>query len=111
MTPWVTKLPAVEREMTNPAKSYRGYLSGYVEQIRAMAVAGATTRAIAEELYRRGARADTTDSNVARMTRAHHIKNLRLMVLHVLQRFGLRTRHKRAPRWPQLPSVASYDQV
>ena len=32
------------------------------------------------------------------MSREHHIKNLRLMVLHVLQRLGLRTRRTR-PRW------------
>jgi hypothetical protein len=96
-----TKLPAVD-----PAQSYRGYLSGYVEQIREMAAAGATTRAIAEEIYRHGARAGTTDLNT-RMRRAHHIANLRPMVLHILQRLGLRTRRKRAPRWPSVPSASA----
>jgi hypothetical protein len=95
--------------MTPQAQSYRGYLSGYVEQIRTMAAAGATTSAIAEEIYRHGARAGTTDLNT-RMRRAHHIANLRPMVLHILQRLGLRTRRKRAPRWPSVPSAsASHD--
>ena len=32
------------------------------------------------------------------MRRAHHIANLRLMVLHVLRRYGLRVRRKRLLR-------------
>ena len=97
--------------MADSAPNYCGYLSPYVDHIRRMHGEGAGTGKIADELYRLGARADTTDPNVARMTRAHHVKNLRLMTLHVLQRLGLRVRRKRPSRWSQLPAVASYDQV
>jgi hypothetical protein len=79
---------------------YRGYLSPYVERILAMHRDGADTRAIAEALYALGVRANTTDPNL-RMRRAQHVGNLRLMVLHVLQRHGLRTRRQRIPRWPK----------
>jgi hypothetical protein len=89
---------------------YRGYLSPYVERIRATHRAGADTRAIAEALYALGARTSTIDLNIPRMQRTRHISNLRLMVLHVLQRDGLRTRHRRIPRWPR-PSPANHEQV
>ena len=95
--------------MTHSNQSYRGYLSPFVEHIRAMHQAGADTREIAEALYRLGARANTTDLYVPRMRRARHIQNLRLMVLHVLQRYGLRTRRQRIQRWPR-PGPA-HDQV
>jgi hypothetical protein len=93
---------------------YNGYLSPYVERIRTMHEGGAGTREIAEALYKLGARADTSDPNVPpyRMRRRHHVTNLRLMVLHVLQRLGLRTRRKRRPRWlKQQLAAGSHDQV
>ena len=66
-------------------KGYQGYLrpmsSGAMHRTGV-----ADTRAIAETLYRLGARSSTTDPNIPRMQRAHHVGNLRLMVLHVLQR-------------------------
>ena len=79
---------------------YNGYLSPHLDRIRALHGAGRDTREIAEELFKIGARADTSDPTVPRhkLRREHHIKNLRTMVLHVLQRLGLRTRRKR-PRW------------
>ena len=90
-------------------QSYRGYLSPYVGRIRAMHHASAGTRAIAEALYKLGARSNTTDPNIPRMQRAHHVTNLRLMILHVLQRLGLRTRHRRISRWTK--SLPAHDQV
>jgi hypothetical protein len=86
--------------MTDLERSYRGYLAVHVERIRAMHLAGADTRAIAEALYRGGVRAGTTNLFVPRMGRDHHIANLRLLSLHVLGRLGLRTRRRRPPRWP-----------
>ena len=83
----------------NDLERYRGYLSPHVEHIRTMHLAGADTRAIAEELYQRGVRAQTTNSYCPKMRRIHHVTNLRLMSLHVLQRLGLRTRRRRTPRW------------
>ena len=74
-------------EMNAPAQTYRGYLDPHVDLICAMHRDGHSTRAIAEALYRLGARADTTDLfTTTKMKREHHIKNLRLMVLHVLKR-------------------------
>jgi hypothetical protein len=84
--------------MTNLA-SYRGYLSPHVERIRAMHLAGADTRAIAEVLYRLGARAQTTNPYVPQMRRIHHVTNLRGMTLHVLRRLGLRAGGRRRPHW------------
>ena len=62
--------------------------------------AGSSTRQIAEALFNDGARASTSDPNVRpfKLAREHHIKNLRMMVLHALQRLGLRTRRTRARR-------------
>jgi hypothetical protein len=82
--------------MTHP--EYRGYLSEHVERIRTMHLAGADTRAIAEELYRLGARATTTNPYVPKKRRDQHVSNLRLMTLHVLRRLGLHTRRTRP--WP-----------
>jgi hypothetical protein len=81
-------------------QSYGGYLSLYVGTVRQMHEAGAGTRAIAEALYALGARASTSDPHVkpSKLSKAHHIKNLTLMTLFVLQRLGLRTRRKRL-RW------------
>ena len=80
--------------------AYNGYLSPHLHRIREMHEAGCGTREIAEALFADGARASTSDPNVPmfKLTREHHIKNLRLMTLHVLQRLGLRTRRTR-PRW------------
>jgi len=77
---------------------YSGYLSPHVDRIRSMHEAGADTRQIAEALYALGARASTSEPGVPsyKLPRRHHVQNLRLMVLHVLQRLGLRTRRKRA---------------
>ena len=86
--------------MNDPEGSYDGYLAPHIDCIRTMHLAGANTRAIAEELYRRGARAQTTNVFSPKMQRAHHVTNLRTMTLHVLQRLALRTRHSRPPRWP-----------
>jgi hypothetical protein len=99
--------------MRDPARAYQGYLSPYVDRIRAMYLAGASTHEIAEALYKLGARASTSEPSVPhyRMRRAHHVANLRLMALYTLQRLGLRTRRKRTPRWSKSPSVTSHDQV
>ena len=80
--------------------AYDGYLSPHLARIREMHEAGCDTREIAEALFADGARASTSDMRVPpfKLSRAHHIKNLRLMTLHVLQRLGLRTRRRR-PRW------------
>jgi hypothetical protein len=83
---------------------YQGYLAPHVERIRTMHEAGADTRAIAEELYRLGARASTT-SPYERMRRDHHVVNLQGMVLHVLQRLGLRTRRRRPQRVVSLTEI------
>ena len=80
-------------------QTYSGYLTPYVELILAMFHSGADTREIAEALYKIGARANTTDPNIPKMPRDHHIRNLRLMVLHVLQRHGFLMRKKRIQRW------------
>jgi hypothetical protein len=92
---------------------YHGYLSPFVERIRELHEGGVGTGEIAEALYKLGARANTTDPEVPsyRMRRQHHIKNLRLMALHVLQRLGLRTRRKRRPRWLKQQPAESHDQV
>ena len=86
-------------------QGYSGYLSPHVDRILAMHRHGADTRAIAAALYQRGARASTTNPNIPRMQRTHHINNLRLMVLHVLQRHGLRVRRQRLQRWPKLSAL------
>jgi hypothetical protein len=85
----------------NDLERYCGYLSPHVERIRAMHLAGADTSAIAEELYQRGVRAQTTNPYCPKMRRIHHITNLQSMSLHVLQRLGLRTRRRRAQHWPR----------
>jgi hypothetical protein len=87
--------------MSNLVRSYRGYLASHVECIRAMHLAGANTRTIAEELYQRGVRAQTTNPYFPKMRRIHHVANLRVMTLHVLHRLGLRTRRRRTQRWPR----------
>jgi hypothetical protein len=89
--------------MNAPVQGYSGYLSPHVDRILAMHQDAANTRAIAEALYQSGVRSDTASPYVLKMKRAHHINNLRLMVLHVLQRHGLRVRRKRLQRWPKLP--------
>ena len=94
--------------MDAPVQGYSGYLSPHADRILAMHQDGAGTRAIAEALYQSGVRADTTSPYILKMQRAHHIANLRLMVLHMLQRHGLRVRRKRLQRWHKLPAP-SYD--
>jgi hypothetical protein len=89
------------RRAMNDLKRYRGYLSPHVERIQAMHLAGADTSTIAEELYQRGVRAQTTNPYCPKMRRIHHVTNLRSMSLHVLQRLGLRTRRRRTQRWPR----------
>lgn len=89
----------IERDA--PIRRYTGYLSPHVDRILALHQDGAETRTIAEMLYQSGVRADTTNPYVLQMKRKHHINNLRLMVLHVLQRHGLRLRRARLPRWPK----------
>jgi hypothetical protein len=75
---------------------YTGYLSPHLTTIRELHGGGANTRQIAEALYRLGARACSSDLNPKfKMSRAHHVANLRTMVLHVLQRCGLRARRRR----------------
>ena len=88
--------------MNPPLQSYQGYLSPHVGRILAMHQDGADTRAIAETLYRSGVRSDTTSPYLQKMNRAHHIGNLRSLVLHVLQRHSLRVRRHRLQRWPKL---------
>ena len=86
--------------MSNLERNYRGYLLPHVECIRAMHLAGADTRVIAEELYQRGARAQTVNPYVvSKMRRMHQVANLRAMTLHVLHRLGLHTPRKRSARW------------
>jgi hypothetical protein len=58
-----------EAMTTDPASTYRGYLLPHLDRIRQMHTDGADTRAIAEELYKLGARANTTDPNIPRMWR------------------------------------------
>jgi hypothetical protein len=84
--------------MSNPERSYHGYLGPHVERIRSMYMAGADTRTIAEELYRLGVRAHTNHCYVptTKMRRMHQITNLRGQTLHVLRRLGLHTPRKRA---------------
>jgi hypothetical protein len=93
----------VVEERPMMGQNYRGYLAPHVDRICAMHLAGAGTRTIAEALYQIGVRAETNDPNIPRhkMRHVHHVVNLRLMTLHVLQRLGLRTRRKRPPRWPR----------
>jgi len=86
--------------MSNPERSYQGYLAPHVERIRSMHLAGADTRTIAEELYRLGARAVTTNPYNPKMQRKHHVANLRVMTLHVLGRLDLHSPRKRA-RWQE----------
>jgi hypothetical protein len=88
--------------MAAASRSYRGYLSPHVKTIYAMAEAGASTREIAEAVYAAGARSQTTDRPRRRPGRQlgdkiqrAQVRALRALVLHVLQRFGLRTRKKR----------------
>ena len=82
--------------MDAPVQGYSGYLSPHVDRILAMHRDGADTRAIAAALYQLGARAEHDRApTFCRMQRTHHISNLRLMVLHVLQRQGLRVRRRR----------------
>jgi hypothetical protein len=80
--------------------AYDGYLSPHLDRIREMHEAGCGTREIAEALFNDGARASTSDPNVrpSKLSREHHVKNLRGMVLHTLQRLGLRTRQTRPRR-------------
>ena len=86
--------------MSHLEQGYCGYLAPHVECIRAMHLAGANTRAIAEELYQRGARAQTVNPYVvSKMRRMHQVANLRAMTLHVLHRLGLHTPRKRTARW------------
>ena len=90
--------------MDAPVQGYSGYLSPHVDRILAMHRDGASTSAIAEALYQSGVRADTTSPYILKMQRAHHVSNLRGLVLHVLQRHGLRVRRQRLQRWPKLPA-------
>jgi hypothetical protein len=82
---------------------YDGYLSCYLDHIRELHAAGKSTREIAEALYAMGARAATSDPKF-KMTKAHHVVNLRMMVLHVLQRIGLRVRRSRVLKMRQTAS-------
>ena len=97
-------LPNERARVIEPTMSkdtaYDGYLSPHLDRIREMHEAGHGTREIAEALFKDGARASTSDPNVrpSKLSREHHIKNLRLMTLHVLQRLGLRTRRTRPRR-------------
>jgi hypothetical protein len=76
--------------------TYLGYLAPYLDRIRELHGCGATSREIAKALYAAGARAGTSDPDPNfRMTRDHHIANLRMMVVHVLNRLGLPGDHAR----------------
>ena len=77
--------------------AYTGYLTPYLDRIRAMHGAGHGTREIADALYAAGARANTSAPGVPsyKLTKAHHIKNLRVLTLFALKRLGLRTRTRR----------------
>jgi hypothetical protein len=88
---------------------YDGYLSPHLARIREMHEAGHGTRAIAEALFAEGVRASTSDPNVrpSKLSREHHVKNLRGMVLHALQRLGLRTRQTRPRR---VDDLTDFDQ-
>jgi hypothetical protein len=77
--------------------SYDGYLTEHVGLIRDCHQRRLSTRATAELLFANGARADSSEPGV-RLTPAHHIKNLRQMVLFVLNRLGLRERKRRGAR-------------
>jgi hypothetical protein len=91
---------------------YTGYLRQHVDCIVEMYGRGFSTGEIAQALYANGVRADTTDPNPKyRMTRAHHVKNLRLMVLFVLQRLGLRTRRERIPHYFKPHLAEKHDPV
>jgi hypothetical protein len=80
---------------------YNGYLAPYVDRIRELHGRGATTRKIAETLFALGARAATSDPNPRfKMSREHHVGNLRMMVLHVLNRLGLPSGRRKDDRVP-----------
>jgi hypothetical protein len=78
---------------------YAGYLAEHTDTIRDAYARGLGTRATAELLYEAGARANTSDPRVPAhaLSREHHIANLRMMTLFVLQRLELR-----APRKPRV---------
>jgi hypothetical protein len=74
---------------------YTGYLTPFLPLVTDGHRRGLSTRAIAELLYAAGARADTSPG-MHRLTEAHHIKNLRVMVVYAQIRLGLRARRPRA---------------
>ena len=90
-------------QTTQATPGYSGYLAKHLDQIVALHHAGNDARAIATALYRRGVRAGTTDFNTPRAAqeRSRCINSLRILVLYILRRQGLRVRRHRPPRWPK----------
>ena len=78
--------------VTAKTESYNGYLAAYIETVRTMHADGKTSRQIAEVLYASGVRADTSEPGPrarAKMSREHHINNLRQMVSYAMLRMGM----------------------
>ena len=78
--------------------AYTGYLAPFADLLIEGYREGLSTVALAERLYEAGARADTSEPGAALMSRQHHIRNLRAMVVYAQVRLGLRMRISRAAR-------------